>query len=121
MKDVYTHFRAASTLTKLLESQFKVGKHSFGLDPLLGFIPGLGDLFSVVLSFYIIWIGIRVGLPADKIASMIGNIVYDFLIGFIPLLGDIADFAFKANTRNLKILEEFMPEKIYEGKYSLNI
>ena len=79
----------------------------FGLDPLLGLAPGIGDFLAFIFSAYIVWIGTRMGLPKEKIARMVFNIVADLVIGAIPVLGDIGDFAFKSNSMNLKILHEF--------------
>lgn len=118
MHNTEYHYQNAKIFTRLLESQFKIGKRTFGLDPILGLFPGLGDITGLILSFYIIWIAIRARAPADKIVMMMGNVLYDFLVGFIPILGDVADFTFKANTRNLKILEEFIPAEIYEGQFA---
>lgn len=110
------HLKIAENLAHLLDSQFKVGKFSFGLDPLVNFIPGIGSVITTSLSFYIIWIGIQMKLPSDKIAQMVGNVVMDFLISLIPILGQILDFTFKANERNLRIIKEFAPEGITEGE-----
>ena len=75
-----------------------------------------GDVFTTLLSFYIVWIGVQMKLPQDKIAQMVGNVMLDFLLDFIPVLGQIADFAFKANIRNLEILKQYAPSNITEGK-----
>src|SRR3989344_8067950 len=104
---INNHLAIAKDLTRSLESQFRIGNFKFGLDPILGLFPGGGDLIALGLSFYIVWIAVQMRIPADKLAQMMGNIAYDFFIGIIPLIGDIADFAFKANTRNLKILSEY--------------
>lgn len=108
MNQYYSHFHSAKALTDLLENKFRIGNKRFGLDPILGLFPYFGDLVSLMISLYIIWIAVQAKVPADKIAAMIGNVVYDFLIGLVPVLGDLADFGFKANTRNIRILEEFM-------------
>ncbi len=113
-----SHLKIATKLTNLLENQFQIGKYKFGIDPILGLIPGGGDLITAILSFYIVWIGIQMRLPADKIAQMISNIVVDFFLGLIPLLGDVSDFVFKANTKNLKILHDFAPTEFYEGEFT---
>lgn len=113
---INNHLALARDLTRLLESQFKIGNFRFGLDPILGLIPGGGDLVALGLSFYIVWIGVQMRVPTDKLAMMMGNIAYDFFLGIIPIIGDIADFTFKANTKNLKILSEFAPEGVYEGE-----
>lgn len=110
------HLKFARSLSKLLDSQFKIGKFSFGLDPILGLFPGFGDLVSLGLSGYIVWIGIQLKLPPERIVQMIGNLALDFLVGLIPVIGDIADFAIKSNIKNLKILEKYAPADILEGE-----
>lgn len=113
---INNHLALAKDLTRLLETQFRIRNFKFGLDPILGLIPGVGDFVALILSFYIVWIGIQMRVPPDKLVLMMGNIAYDFFLGIIPILGDIADFTFKANTKNLKILSEFAPEGIFEGE-----
>lgn len=100
------HIKTAEALTALLENKFKVGPYVFGLDPLLGLIPGVGDAISASLSLYIVWISKELKLPKNKINRMYLNIAVDFVIGLIPLVGDYSDFIFKSNTKNLKILKE---------------
>jgi|SRR3989344_506410 len=110
------HLKTVEFLTKLLESQFKIGPFKFGLDPLIGLIPGGGDLITAIISFYIVWIGVQMKLPTDKIIAMIWNVILDLLLGLIPVIGDITDFIFHANTKNLKIIKEFAPEEVIEGE-----
>lgn len=112
------HIRRAKTLTKLLENQFRIGKFSFGLDPILGLFPGTGDFISSILSLYIIWIAFVHKLPGGKLLQMLWNILIDYVVGIIPFLGDILDFAIKSNTKNLKILEEHIKKDggVLEGE-----
>jgi hypothetical protein len=76
----------------------------FGLDPLLGLVPGIGDAISDAISLYIIYEAWKIGATKAQLAMMIGNVVVDTLVGTVPVLGDVFDFAFKANVRNLAIL-----------------
>lgn len=101
------HLKLARTLTDLLENKFGIGRFRIGLDPIVGAIPGVGDIITLAMSFYLVWIAIHMKLPQEKILEMIGNIIVDFLIGLFPVVGDITDIVFKANTKNMKILEEF--------------
>jgi hypothetical protein len=103
-----THLNTARIFVNLMDNQFKIGKYSFGLDPILGLVPGVGDIASFALSFYIIWIGILLKLPPAKLLNMIANILYDFFVGVIPLIGDVLDFTFKANSKNLEIIEKHL-------------
>lgn len=120
------HLKTARYLVDTLENKFQIGKFKFGLDPLLGFFPGGGDILALALSFYLIWIAVMLRLPAEKISLMLGNVMFDFLIGLIPIFGDIADFAYKSNSKNLEIIEDYLENnQIIEGKdyiaYASNI
>ncbi|MDO8265810.1 MAG: DUF4112 domain-containing protein [Candidatus Saccharibacteria bacterium] len=110
------HFKRATFLANLLDNKFEILGLKFGIDPILGLIPGGGDLISFILSLYIVWIGIKVELPQNKILRMIRNTLLDFGIGLIPVLGDIADFTFKSNLTNLEILKQHMGREIIEGE-----
>lgn len=100
------HLKSAQKFAKLMDSQFSIFGIRFGLDSILGLIPGAGDISTLLLSLYLIWVGIKMKLPAKKILQMVFNIVVDTLIGAIPLVGDISDVFYKANIKNLRILEE---------------
>lgn len=102
------HIRIASRLAHLLDENFKVGGFRFGLDPVMGLVPGIGDVAPFALSLYIIWIGTQMDLPQEKVAQMLANSLLDLVIGFVPLVGDIGDFTFKSNTKNLKILQDHL-------------
>lgn len=83
-------------------------KFRFGLDALIGLIPGVGDIAGAAMSGFTLLTAFRVGAPAPVLFHMILNLGIDALIGAIPLLGDIFDFAFKANRRNLDLLEGYL-------------
>lgn len=110
------YLRIATTMAYLLDSRFKILGRKFGIDSLLGLIPGLGDLISLGLALYIVWVGIKMKLPLDKLARMIGNILLDFGLGLVPVLGDIADIVFKSNLKNLEILNHHSAQGIIEGE-----
>lgn len=109
------HLSVAEKLVDLLENKFSFMGMRFGLDPLLGLMPGLGDFLAFIFSAYIVWIGLRVGLPKEKITRMVFNVVADLVIGAIPVLGDIGDFAFKANSINLKMIHDHV-DTFVEGE-----
>lgn len=96
----------ARHLTELLDSRFHLGPFHFGLDPLIGFIPVAGDAAGLILSLYIIWIAARLRVDEDTIAQMLQNSFLDFLLGLIPVLGDVGDFLYKSNSKNLALLEK---------------
>lgn len=110
------HIRIAEALTELLESKFHVGKFKFGLDPILGLFPILGDIIPFAVSFYMVWIARQLQLPEEKINKMMQNIAIDFAIGIIPVFGDFGDFIFRANSKNLAILHAHMKQNIVEGE-----
>ncbi len=100
-------------LARLLDRSIPLGGgRRIGLDPLLGLLPGGGDLIGACLSGYILFQGVRLGLPAPVLLRMLGNIVLETSIGAIPLLGDLFDFVWQANMRNLRLIERHhRPEK----------
>ena len=83
-------------------------KLRFGIDPLLGLIPGGGDLAGGVLSGYIILAAARAGAPPPVIVRMGLNVALDAIVGAVPLLGDLFDASYKANRRNALLLQEFV-------------
>jgi Domain of unknown function (DUF4112) len=77
----------------------------FGLDPILGLLPGGGDLLGSVLSVYLVFECIRLGLPKATLGRMLSNVLVDTVVGTVPVAGDLFDVGWKANSRNLKLLE----------------
>lgn len=100
------HIRAATVVATLLDTKFKLFNFRFGVSAIINLIPGTGDLVDVVLSLYIVWIGTRIGLPGIKIAKMLWNILFSFLIGLVPVFGDAVYLFYKPNLRNLRILKQ---------------
>jgi hypothetical protein len=90
----------------LMERAIPVGRWSFGLDGILGLIPGLGDVLSGVVASYIIARAARAGVPRAALARMMTNVAIDTLVGSIPIVGDLFDFLYKSNTKNLQIYQE---------------
>src|ERR671914_1217454 len=103
-------------LSRLLDSAFLIPgtNQRVGIDALLGLIPGIGDLVSTALASYIIWEARQLGLPRWKVARMIGNVAVDTAIGAIPVAGDAFDLFFKANERNLRIINEHLKRGPHE-------
>jgi hypothetical protein len=91
----------------LLDSAFVVPGTSYrvGLDPILGLVPGFGDLVSPLFTIGILWQARELGLPRVVQLRMIFNVAIDSLLGVVPLVGDLFDFAWKSNTMNLALLE----------------
>jgi hypothetical protein len=93
-------------LAWLLDSSIPIGRWSIGLDGLLGLVPGLGDFTGSILSGLIVLRAYRDGVSRVAIARMVANLAIDALLGTFPLVGDLFDFAFKANQMNLQIYQE---------------
>lgn len=83
------------------------GGYRIGLDALVGLIPGIGDAIGALLSAYILNEARALGAPRSVLVRMTGNILVETLIGAIPFAGDLFDAAFKANMRNLALLERY--------------
>ena len=98
------------SLANLMDSALTIPgtRFRFGLDALIGIVPGIGDLASALISSYIVWEARRLGLPRWKIARMIANVAFDTTVGAIPLVGDVLDVFYKSNRRNLKILRDHL-------------
>ena len=104
-------------VVKLMDSQFKIPgtNFRFGLDPILGFLPVAGDLASFGVSAMLVMTMARHGASGKVLALMLVNIALDTIIGSIPILGNIFDFAFKANERNVRLLSRHYEEGKYQG------
>ncbi|MEL6581877.1 MAG: DUF4112 domain-containing protein [Cyanobacteria bacterium J06621_12] len=93
-------------------------KIRFGLDPILGLIPGGGDLIAAAISAYMIYLAARSGLERSEIIKMIKNVAIETAVGSVPIAGDIFDIYFKANMRNLEILENHLAQDEVEAEES---
>ena len=93
-------------LARLLDDVFQIPGTNlrFGLDPLIGLIPGLGDFITGIMSFLIVYGAWQRGLPKVTMARMFVNIAIDTLVGIIPIGGDFFDAAFKSNRMNYNLL-----------------
>jgi hypothetical protein len=91
----------------LLDSAFRVPgtRIRFGLDAIIGLIPGIGDISTPTFAGLILLQAVRMRLPIVVQARMVLNAAIDMLLGLVPLLGDVVDIAWKANLRNLALLE----------------
>lgn len=97
-------------ITQLFDQAFAVPgtKWRFGLDALLGLVPGVGDITGALVAVYALHVARDLRAPAAIQLHMLTNIALDALVGSIPLLGDLFDFAFKAQTRNLALLDGWL-------------
>lgn len=104
-------------LAKLMDAQFRVPgtNFRFGLDSIIGLIPGAGDLSTFAVSGYMLWIMANNGASGYVLARMVVNVLIDALFGSIPVLGDLFDVAFKANMRNMRLMQEHYTEGRHRG------
>ncbi|MEO6732943.1 MAG: DUF4112 domain-containing protein [Ferruginibacter sp.] len=104
-------------LAKLMDAQFKLPGTNirFGLDALIGLVPGAGDFGTLLVSGYMVMVLAKNGASGFVLARMTLNILLDALVGSIPILGDIFDVAFKANQRNMKLMREHYVEGRHRG------
>ena len=109
--------RQLGRLAKLLDAQFRIPGTDirFGLDGLIGLIPGAGDLSTFAVSGYMLWVMANNGASGFVLARMTLNILIDALLGSIPLIGDLFDIAFKANMRNMRLMQEHYQEGRHRG------
>lgn len=105
--------RQLANLADWLDTRFRIPGTSirFGLDGLIGLVPGLGDLAMLAPAFYLIGRAALLGAPLHVLARMLFNTSLDLVIGAIPVVGDIFDVAFKANRRNTAMLARFLERK----------
>lgn len=79
-----------------------------GIDGLLGLVPGIGDTATTALAGYIVYRAWRMGAPAHLLVRMAANVAIDFAAGSVPLVGDLFDLAFRANRRNVNLLDGWL-------------
>ena len=93
--------------SELLDNRFVIPgtKIRFGWDVIIGLIPGIGDAISLLLSLLIIVDAIKIKIPKSIIFRMLINVLFEFLVGIVPILGDAFDVYWKANLKNLDLLQ----------------
>ncbi|WP_228061542.1 DUF4112 domain-containing protein [[Phormidium] sp. LEGE 05292] len=96
--------------TYLMDSAFRIPiiGFRFGLDPIIGLVPGAGDLVSTAFSAYLIYLAARFHLPPQIFRQMIFNVALEAAVGTVPLVGDLFDACYKSNIRNLALLEKHL-------------
>lgn len=93
-------------LAWLMDESIRIGPWAIGLDGLIGLIPGIGDMAGATVSALIIARAMRSGIAKSAVLRMVINVALDSLVGAVPFVGDIFDFAFKSNMYNLQIYRE---------------
>ncbi len=79
-----------------------------GLDSIVGLVPVVGDVITAAMGAWLVWEARNLGMSKFHLARMAGNVGFDTLVGAIPLVGDVFDFAFRSNSRNLRIVKRWL-------------
>jgi Domain of unknown function (DUF4112) len=108
--DPASRIRRVRVLARLLDSSIPVPgtKWKIGFDPIVGLIPGIGDVIGAVLSGYIILEAVRMEVPTFTLARMLVNVGIDTVLGAVPGVGDVFDAAWKSNMMNVALLERHL-------------
>ena len=106
------------SIAHLMDNQFRIPGTNmrFGLDPILGLVPFLGDISTFAVSGALVLTMARHGASRAIVLRMVVNIILDLVIGSIPILGALFDFGYKANERNVRLLREHYHEGKHQGK-----
>jgi hypothetical protein len=107
----------AERVSQMMDSEFTFPgtKFKFGLDPLLGLIPGIGELSTFLISGILLYTLTKYGASRKAIILMSLNVLLDTTVGSIPVIGNIFDFFYKSNERNVSILKRHYHEGKYQG------
>ncbi len=105
--DYPQNLRLAKKLAWILDDAFTLPmvKQRIGLDPILGLIPGGGDLVTFILGVYILWVAYDLEVPQKTLKKMAFNLLMDYLIGILPLVGDALDVFWRPNSQNFRLIE----------------
>ena len=105
--------RRLARTARLLDSSIRLpGGYRIGWDGIIGLIPGVGDLAGLALSGWILFGAARLGVPRRVLARMGANVGLEALVGTVPVLGDLFDFAFKANERNVRLAQAWLEDPV---------
>ena len=104
--DLNADLERVRTLANLMDSQFEIAGFKLGWDAIIGLVPVVGDAVSAAIAIYPIHVAHKHKLGKTVQLRMVGNVAIDWVVGLIPLIGDIFDVGFKANLKNAKLLEK---------------
>jgi hypothetical protein len=115
--DADERLRWVERIARLMDSQFQLPgtRFRFGLDPLLGLVPIVGDLSTTVVSVALLLTMLRHGASGAVVVRMAFNILIDSILGAIPIIGNLFDFAYKSNERNVALLRRHYAEGRHTG------
>ena len=111
------------TLARLLDTAFQVPgtRYRFGIDAIIGLVPGIGDAISAIFSMFIVFQAARMGVSQATLMRMLGNVALDTIVGEVPLLGDLFDAGWKSNTRNIGLLESHLEQPVSTKRSSRRV
>jgi hypothetical protein len=100
----------ARGLARLLDDLIRIPGTNIGigLDPIIGLIPGIGDVIGGLMSSYILMVAAQEGVPTSVLMRMLGNIALDSIVGVVPIVGDLFDVGVKSNRRNVDLLDRYL-------------
>ena len=115
--DADERLRWVARVARLMDNQFRLPgtRFRFGLDPLLGLLPVVGDLSTLAVSGALLLTMMRHGASGAVVVRMTFNILLDTIVGAIPLVGNVFDFAYKSNERNVALLRRHYAEGRHRG------
>jgi hypothetical protein len=115
--DTDARLRWVDHVARLMDSQFRLPgtNFRFGLDPILGLIPVVGELGTFAISAALILTMVRHGASRKVVVLMVLNVLLDTVVGSIPVLGNLFDFAYKSNERNVRLLRQHYGEGRHQG------
>lgn len=113
--EIEASLRRLNTLARLMDSLFVIPGTGvrLGADAVLGLVPVAGDLLAQLVSVYIIWEAKRLGASKLVLWRMVGNSLVDTAFGAVPIVGDAFDVAFRANMKNLRLLQRHLEKRGY--------
>ena len=105
-------------LARLMDDNFRIPGTPlrFGWDSVIGIFPGIGDVLTSAISLLIVHHAWQTGASKLTLARMLGNVGLDFVVGAVPFIGDLFDFAFKSNRRNARLLEQHLHKQAARGR-----
>ena len=108
-------------MEQILDRSFRIPgvNYPVGLDSIVGLVPVLGDIITTAMGAYIVWEARNLNMPKWKLWRMAGNVGFDALLGAVPVVGDAADFLFRSNTRNLRIVKKHL-DKHHPGARTID-
>ena len=108
--DNEARLRRLEAFADLLDARFRIPGTGwrFGLDSVVGLVPGIGDAATAAIALWVLWQSHRLGASKAVLARMAGNVALDAVFGSVPLVGDIFDATFKSNRRNVMLLRRHL-------------